>query len=257
MVAVTLAALCSERVQRTIFPAAAVLLAVSIGCAPASRSAVAPLPASAERPEDALVLEPPPPPPDPVQERDDAVLLGTLIGGTPRVAYSVASLGTGIATLATSGTFAAFAGAYLARGGSFGNAVGPMLFGVGGTGLGVYQLASGGDFARIQLDLGLAVNRGATPAMILAEFEPRLRDASYRATSRRRWFAGSNLVLAGLSIAAGSFLVAARPEQLQSSAYPSVLFGLGAINGLAGLMSLIQPSPVETAWESYVHLTSR
>lgn len=204
-----------------------------------------------------MLLEPPPPPPDPKQELDDAVLLGTLIGGAPRVSWSIANLGVGITTLATAGTFTGFATVYLARGGSFTSAAGPMLFGIGGTALGIYQVVNGSDFARVQLDLGLAVNRGATPRMIIEEFEPRLREASYRARSRRQWFARGNLFLAALSIAAGSFLVAARPQELRSSAYPSVLFGLGAINGLAGLMTLVQPTPIETAWESYVHLATR
>lgn len=236
-----------------------VLAGTAAACAPTARppTALPPLPppsASAPDPEDTNDA---PPPRDPNQERDDAVLLGTLILGGPRISWTVANLGSGIATIGASGTFTAFATVYLARGGPALPATGPLLFGLGGTALGVYQLASGGDFAQLQAGYGIAALRGATPRALIDEFEPRLREASYRFRSRRHWFAATNLALAGLSVAAGAFLVASRPQELESNAYPSVLFGLGAINAIAGLSTLIQPTPVESAWESYVKLTTR
>jgi hypothetical protein len=171
--------------------------------------------------------------------------------------FSLGSLGGGIATSATSGTWVAFNAVYLGKGGSFATATGPLLFGLGGLGLGIYQLAAGGDLASIQLDFARAVRQGDTPRMLLDTFEPRLRDASYAARSRRQWYAGTSLVFAALSAAAGAFLAVAPPPELRSGAYPTVMFGLGGINALAGLATLIEPTPTETAWQAYVHGTTR
>lgn len=232
------------------------------GCAPASRPiAVPPLPpASAEPEADGQAgerPEEPAPSANPRQEHDDAVLLGTLLVAPHRLGWSIASIGSGVLFGGTSATWVGVSGIYLANGGSFAQAAGPLLFGVGGTALGVYQLASGSDLGALQFEFARAAFRGESPRMLLDTFEPRLRDASGRAKSQRHWFAGASLVLAALSTAAGVFLVASPPEELRSGTYPSVMFGLGAINALAGLAMLTQPTPTETAWDAYVRLTSR
>jgi hypothetical protein len=231
------------------------LLSGSVACGHTSPPTVPALPLAAPPPSADVEREASSS--DPRQEYDDAVLLGTLLASRHRVGWSLGSVVGGVTTTATSAVWGGVTGIYVAKGGSFMQAAGPLVFGVGGVVLGIYQLIAGTDLGAIQLDYLLAVNQGSTPRMLLESFEPRLRDASVRARSQRHWFAGSSLALAALSIAAGTFLVASPPQELQSSTYPSVMFGLGAINALAGLSTLIQPTPTETAWDSYVRLTSR
>jgi hypothetical protein len=207
---------------------------------------------------DRLPPDAPPPPDAPTADlhaREDAILLGTLLAGN--AGFAASSTFGGLAYAGTGTVFVVSSVTYLARGGDVLPALGPMLFGVGGLGLGAYQLAQGGDLARLQFDFYRAAQASSPPRALVSIFEPRLAAASARAHARRRAF-GLGLVALGIATTAAAIYTTAQPvDRLDGATLPTVLFGAATIDLLAAATLLTYESPAEVAWLTYVRGTTR